>query len=351
MIRNRTALIAAAALAVGALGLPASTLAQDKTETNSRQNQSSTPDSSRQQGAATDSQSAGRTDQAADTRGVRELLCSATDNAARGGGFDDFAKLFAASSPTAGQTPKASTDDSLKHLGDSTTTPKTPEEIKKLQDRAGQFQKDWKDKTGQDTHADTNKLDERVTQFRKDWKQKYAQDFQVGDRAVVYADITASDMSVGEARQASSTIHGSAGADRKDGTAGGADLSQPDARSQTPTAGTDAVRDGAQRAAGHITSQDGQRMTLSVPAYQDAQAVRVQLISGGSNTYHFAQPTPFDRQMLADNLAKHIGMVDDNKANWPNDVNVAYRLVTQHVLMAVSESEGGTQHAALGVTP
>ena len=42
----------------------------------------------------------------------------------------------------------------------------------------------------------------------------------------------------------------------------------------------------------------------------------------------------FDRQKLADNLAKHIGMVDDNKANWPADMNAASGLVTQHVLMA-----------------
>ena len=382
MIRNRTALIAAAALTVSALGLSTSTFADDKSESNSSQNnQTAAPAQPSQENAAEGiTGSAGHGDRdAAETKGVRDLLSRATDAAARDGGFNDFAGLFSPSRPA--RMAHKPADGTLQGLKDAAGS-KAPDELKHLQDRAGQFQKDWKEKTGQDTHVDTTKLDAQVTQFRKDWKEKYSQDFSVGDAALVYADISSKDVAPGEARSASSATgnhdhkdqpNGSTNdgqnrddRDNKGGTnnpnePAGTDSAKPDAGSdptkqgasganQSADSGT-SVRDTAQRAADRIAPRTGQRVALNAPAYQNADGVNVQLVRSDKSTFQFAQPTPFDRQMLADGLAKHLGMVDGAKADWPADVNTAYRLVTQHVLMAVAESTRDTQRAGQAAPP
>ena len=99
---------------------------------------------------------------------------------------------------------------------------KTPDELKKLEDGSGRLQADLKDKAGQETRVDTSKLDERIAKFRKDWKEKYSQDFRAGDEAVVYADITARDVSAGEAMPASakirSDVEANAGSSRRKAT-------------------------------------------------------------------------------------------------------------------------------------
>jgi hypothetical protein len=82
--------------------------------------------------------------------------------------------------------------------------------------------------------------------------------------------------------------------------------------------------------------------TLHFGAAGDMQATNLALRkeSGIGNTWKIDLPDSTTAQALSDSLTKHVKMVTDQKDSWPADVNEAYRSVTRHVLMGLSEAGG-----------
>jgi hypothetical protein len=61
----------------------------------------------------------------------------------------------------------------------------------------------------------------------------------------------------------------------------------------------------------------------------------VPLIHELPDSWKIDLPDNIDGQKLYDNVVKHLTMFDEDKANWPADVNEAYRLCTRHMMMAI----------------
>jgi len=220
-------------------------------------------------------------------------------------------------------------------------------------------------RTGQG-NADTHKLNQLVDQFNRDWKQKYNRDFRISDPSLVFADITANDIMAGQAQPAGEHLQGSGTNNGTSGTSGstsgthGASGTSSGTSGRTSTSGSS----GASGAAGSSgqsssgagsasnrtsgtsgagltsgTNMMGHEMTVNVPPVQGSQAVTVRLVRMGQDSFRFASSTGMvDQQRLASALETHIKQVMDQKDKWPTDAAQAQRLVTQHVLMAVSEA-------------
>ena len=83
----------------------------------------------------------------------------------------------------------------------------------------------------------------------------------------------------------------------------------------------------------------GREISVNVPPVLGSQAVTVRLVRMGQDNFRFASSGGMvDQQRLASALETHIKHVMDQKDRWPTDAAQAQRLVTQHVLMAVSEA-------------
>ena len=192
-------------------------------------------------------------------------------------------------------------------------------------------------------------LDGRIDQFRKDWKAKYNQDFgferQRNDVLNdMFAKVTQGE--IGEARTASgkvpsaepSNVKGGAPEDLKK-----SGVNQPDANSSKVGGGETNREPGRNIATFTITGMmsDAKAGNLPKDAAQAADKMHadlpIPLIHELPDTWKIDLPDNIDGQKLYDNVLKHLTMVDEDRANWPADVNEAYRSVTRHMMAAVME--------------
>jgi hypothetical protein len=204
------------------------------------------------------------------------------------------------------------------------------------------------------------KLDGRLDQFQKDWKQKYNQDFDP-DRVVkdVYTDSFARIIQgeIGEARTAGGKETPSAEpANVKGGTADElkkSGVNQPDPQSNKASGG-DTNREAGRNVATVIIPGGLKDMKIKEAVGQAnqgnlgnaAQAAAgamqndlvVPFIHEMPDAWKIDVPDSIDGQRLYDNLLKHVTMFDEDRANWPADVNEAYRTASRHVLAAVMET-------------
>jgi hypothetical protein len=108
------------------------------------------------------------------------------------------------------------------------------------------------------------------------------------------------------------------------------------ASSATPAPDVGAAKDAAKQA--------NNTTTVTFPKSDAAPAVSLTLFNEGTvmNNYKIDVPDSLDATMLKANLIKHIGHIESMKDQWPSDVNDASRIVSQHILKAISEtgSEG-----------
>jgi hypothetical protein len=179
-------------------------------------------------------------------------------------------------------------------------------------------------------------LDGRADQFLKDWKEKYNQDFDIGKADDIYNQqmVSISEMNPNEARTAGEKIKEGA----KDTGAAISDAAKS-------TVGKDTAEDAAKK--------DENRPTASavIAASHGLPEVRLNLVSEFPDKWKIDLPDSIDGQKLKDNVLKHLTMVDEDKANWPADVNDAYRLVSHHMLMALQDSEASATPAAGTLPP
>jgi collagen type VII alpha len=251
-------------------------------------------------------------------------------------------------------------------------------------------------------NANAQQLNQLIDQFNRDWKQKYSRDFRISDPSLVFADITANDIMAGQAQPAGERLPGS-GASGTSGSTSGSSTGNSGSTSGTSgasghtssgtTGGTSSGTSGSSGASGaagtsgqsssgagrasdrtsgtsgagfsdhgnRISSTDtrsgalsgtgagtgahanmmGREITVNVPPVQGSQAISVRLVRMGQDNFRFASSSGMvDQQRLASALETHIKHVLDQKDRWPTDAAQAQRLVTQHVLMAVSEASG-----------
>jgi hypothetical protein len=99
-------------------------------------------------------------------------------------------------------------------------------------------------------------------------------------------------------------------------------------------AGTGAARPAGDR--GDVSRHDNYAMVM-IPESHGAKAVTLRLVNEGGQ-WKIDAPSRVDRQQLKSNLAKHIDMIDQDKANWPSDVNEAYRAISHHVFLAIDDT-------------
>jgi len=167
------------------------------------------------------------------------------------------------------------------------------------------------------TKQDQPTLDGRIAQFQKDWKAKYNQDFSIKDKDAVFNDSFAM-IKEGE-------IPGSA---RLAGE-----------RVGTDNAGN---KDSDRPGGGDTNREPGRNVAyVTIPAGHGLPELQIPMIHemGG---WKIDVPDNITGEQLRDNLLKHLTMADDDKANWPSDVNDAYRAVSHHVLASIFNADAKT---------
>jgi hypothetical protein len=189
-------------------------------------------------------------------------------------------------------------------------------------------------------------LDGRIDQFQKDWKSKYNEDFSFSSKRDnvlnnSFARITQGE--IGEARTASGTetpsndpqnVKGGSPEDLKRSGA-----SQTDANSDKYFGGDTKREPGRNIATVTIFAMN--TPAGSPPAVNQGMTgdLSIPLIHQLPDSWKVDVPDSMDSQKLYDNVLKQLTAADENRANWPADVNDAYRDVTRHIMMAVTDSD------------
>jgi len=204
--------------------------------------------------------------------------------------------------------------------------------------------------TNKDDLKADDTLNGRVAQFQKDWKDKYGQDFDIKDEDKVYdpsfAMITEGEE--GKARTASDRIgadtSAGGGAASASGTVGGASASGTvDTNTGTASGNVDnktgvdapkANTDG-QTAADKNRNDPGRNIaTVHIAASHNMPALDVPMIheAGG---WKIDIPDSVDGPKYKQAVLTALTHCDDMKDKWPSDVNDAYRAVTHSVLLSI----------------
>jgi len=237
---------------------------------------------------------------APDADDIRKTVAGATENAVSKNGFDNLVRRFV--------------DADRNRIGSY----KSPDNFAKLEGRIDQFNKDWKAKYGQDFGFERHRNDVLNDSF---------------------ARITQGE--IGEARTASGketpsaepqNVKGGAPQDLKK-----SGVNQPDAQSNK-TAGGDTNREPGRNVA-TFTIPAGMKIEAK-PGEVRAEAnkdLSIPLIHEFPDSWKIDLPDNIDGQKLHDALLKHLTMFDEDRANWPADVNEAYRMCTKHMMMALFE--------------
>jgi len=171
------------------------------------------------------------------------------------------------------------------------------------------------------TKDDWKKLNGRIDEIRKDWKLKYNQAFDIDHPEMVFNDqFQIIQGQIGEAQPAAGRIGDNAG---------NMDKSTPDT---TPGPQSDKV------AGGDVNREPGRKVAkVTFPADHNMPMMYIPLIREFPDAWKIDVPDSVDARKLYDNLLNHLTMFDEQKAQWPTDVNDAYRLASHHVLMAVMD--------------
>jgi hypothetical protein len=397
MISRRTAILASAVLAAGAFGMTSSISFAQATgsQTPGHTNTSGTNSTANRStiGNQADSQN--------EVKGVQDLFAKATEAAVKPNGEQELKALFAQYSDTGtNQTENRQRE----HAANSNTTGGTGATsggTSGLSARAGSNSnsgssgnanernsptggtnatagrntneasgsnatsgRNSNEASGSNHMADQQALNQTIQQFQQDWKQKYGSNFTIQNPAMVFADISATDIMRGQAQTAGERIGGSSS------TNGNAN-ERTTGTGTSPTGGIHANTGGATGGTaganeqGRLGNRNGnssgsmnEQLTVDVPPVSGSQAVKINLVREGPSNFKFASENKVQMQQgqqaqqgqqmqqmhLSSALEKHLKEVVDQKAQWPSDQQKAQRLVTQHVLMAISECQSGNMN-------
>jgi hypothetical protein len=249
-------------------------------------------------------------DAAKDTKAAADQLTGKTAAMAQAPAADEIRNTLA--STTEAAVTKGGFKDVVKHFVDADRT------------RLGTY-------TSSDGFA---KLDGRIDSFRKDWQSKYGQDFSFSKNANAVLVDSFARISQGEIGEARTAAGKEVPSNEPKVNAGTAEALQKSGVSNTDL--------NSGKMGGGDTNKDIGRniATVLIPASAGAPELAIPLIHELPNSWQIDLPDNIDGQKLQDNLLKHLTMVDEDRTNWPADVNDAYRGVTRHVMTAIMESDG-----------
>jgi hypothetical protein len=399
-MRRSTAFLTVAALAIGGLALQPKVFSQQNPNQNNTSGTTGGHEGITGSSRVGHDQTAGESGRhMGEVKGVQDLFARATDAAVSENGMSQLTGLFAnregmegheregagrgglsgtASDRSSGLGQSSTSSDRARTSGTTgTESSRTGTESS----RTGAGETAGSPRTGSRAGAtasgaaENQQLTQIVQQIRQEWKQKYNQDFRITNESVVYSDITAADIGMREAQPAGGELRGTnsgASGESRDlnGDRRGSSSSSSGLSGSSSATGSNADRSGSyskndrtSSSASGSASTDSQRssrtgssdlsgsaqqageremhhpITVNVPAVRGTQPVQVRLMREGSE-FKFASHGEIDQQKLAQALEKHLGEVQSSKSDWPADVNQGYRLVTQHVLMAINDATG-----------
>jgi hypothetical protein len=180
-----------------------------------------------------------------------------------------------------------------------------------------------RNRLGSYAHDKNNKdkldiLDGRIAQFQKDWKAKYNENFKIHKDDVVFGNsmFTVAQGEIGKDAQLAGERIPAPQNVTKD------NLNQP--------------KDATGNTAADRNLEKGRNIAyVTVASSHGLPELKVPLIHELPDMWKIDVPDNVTGQKLYDNLLKHLTMADEQKDQWPSDVNDAYRMVSHHVLMAV----------------
>jgi len=305
-MNKHLSIVAAAALAVGTMGLSTSH-GQETPPADNRNAAEKTGDAARDAGSATG-------DAARDAG-------QAVGDAAR-----DTGRAASDAARTA-DTPNKNNEEINDVLAQVAEAALTKEG---LDDMAERFVDADRNRLGQNKDAlkNTADLDGRIASVRNDWKAKYNEDFDISDEDKVFAGFAMiSEGEIGQPRTAG---------DRVKAPAEGVDAPAANTSGQTAA---DANRNDPGRNVATVTIAESHGLpAVTVPMIHEAGGWKLDI------------PDSVDAQKLSDGVKNALTKVGDMKDQWPADKNEAYRHVTHAVLVAIyadqANAAGGAQPAA-----
>jgi hypothetical protein len=174
------------------------------------------------------------------------------------------------------------------------------------------FAKSDRERIGEFKRPKTDNLDKAIQQFRADFKAKYNQDFEIRPEhfrdALVYA-----------------------GRDKNSATV------------SLPELHYDRAADGA-KAPLDIKSGDEKKLDDVAKAAAGetkiGTSLKVHLVNEGEakGFWRINIPNEITAEQLKGNLVKHIQMLNDQKATWPQEADAAYHAAAFHALQALNDS-------------
>jgi len=219
----------------------------------------------------------------------------------------------------------------------------------KFKDMEKRFAKADRERLG-DQFKDNQSLRDRWTQFSNDWKARYNQEFDSSNIAKALDDSTVQIYQgeyMGRARTAAEHIS----PDNTGTTTPPNDVNKPDSANPENRAGENNsgafARDNQPKGIDHPADMD---VTLASSNNKDLATfyfgsshnlspawVVLRNEGGIGNNWKIDLPDT-SAQTLSDTLTQHVTMIQDQKTSSPADVNDAYRMVTHHVLTALSDT-------------
>jgi hypothetical protein len=287
-MRSHWCIITAAAITVGAMGLPSTRAADDPNAPKPTAGQ--------------------RIENAADKTG--EALKNAADKTSK--------ELGITKEPGAYQTEHAAAiEKTLAETADAALTKNG------LDDMVERFVDADRNRLGQNKDALKNPdpLNGRIDQFQKDWKAKYNEDFNAKNHYDKVFDVSFARITEGGeqgARTASETVKPDANAPDKVNAENRTGIDKPG----SADADKNLNDKGRNIATVHIAASHGMP-ALDVPMIHEALGWKIDL------------PDSIDANKLRDDVQNALTQLGDKKDQWPSDMTDAYREVTHGVLLAI----------------
>jgi len=235
---------------------------------------------------------------APDAEGIRDVLASSTEAVLTKGGFDDLVERF----------------------------------VDADRNRIGDF-----------AEQDMPELDGLIASIQEQWKAKYDQDFDITNEEVVFND--SYQIKQGEiAGEADARLAADADVNvDADGTPAADADADVDVQNNT---GVDSPSDPA---ADQNTNDPGRNIaSVSVPESHKLPELTLHVIHELPDNWRIDIPDEIDGPKLQKNLKDHLTHLKNNSGTWPADVNDAYRLVSHHLFMALSDEPVDASKSAGG---
>jgi hypothetical protein len=289
-MRKRYALVASAAIAIGGLVVSQSFAQDDPTKGPAERTGQAIDNAGRRVGDAIDRGTSG-TVAAPDAEGIRDVLAQVAEASVTKDGLDDLVERFVDAD---------------------------------------------RNRLGQSDLKNNEKLNGIIDQFRKNWKAKYNQDFDIGDEDAVLSDQFAMIMQ-GEiadtARVAGERVPG-------DTTTPPPGAPAPSPTDRDKVAGGDTNRDPGRNVA-----------TVLIKDSHGLPAAHVSMIHEMPDAWRVDVPDTVTAEQLRGNLENALTKLNEKQAEWPTDVNEAYRHATHCIILAVEGKDPAKLGGATGDMP